>query len=72
MDESLVRVVRGGRGSSVRFQQASDPSHFESCDFETNQYFMAAAKDGRTLLRALSASGFRGSGGGRLDLIRPA
>ncbi|MDQ1006186.1 hypothetical protein QFZ82_000671 [Streptomyces sp. V4I23] len=58
-------------GSSVRFQQASDPGHFESYDFETNQYFMAAAKDGRTLLRALSASGFRGNGGsGRLDLIR--
>nr|WP_256356070.1 serine protease [Streptomyces sp. PKU-EA00015] len=58
-------------GSSVRFQQASDPSHFESYDFETNQYFIAAAKDGRTLLRTLSASGFRTNGGsGRLDLIR--
>ncbi|MFC9593694.1 trypsin-like peptidase domain-containing protein [Streptomyces sp. NPDC056944] len=58
-------------GSSVRFQQASDPSHFESYSFAANQYFVAATKDGKTLLRALSAGGFGGNDdGGRLDLFR--
>ncbi|MFF3609719.1 trypsin-like peptidase domain-containing protein [Streptomyces sp. NPDC002463] len=57
-------------GSSVRFQQASDPSHFESYNFAANQYFVAATKDGKTLLRALSAGGFGGNDdGGRLDLV---
>lgn len=44
-------------GSSVRFQQASDPSHFESYDFSRNQHFMAATRDGKTLVRAVSESG---------------
>ncbi|MFB8038678.1 trypsin-like peptidase domain-containing protein [Streptomyces sp. NPDC056004] len=58
-------------GSSVRFQQLSDPSHFKTYDFAASQYFMAATKDGRTLLRAVSEGGFGGNdGGGRLDLIR--
>ncbi|MFF1449564.1 AAA family ATPase [Streptomyces sp. NPDC058274] len=37
-------------GSSVRFQQASDPSRFETYDFEKDQYFLAATRDGKTLL----------------------
>jgi hypothetical protein len=58
-------------GSSVRFQQSSDPGDFETYDFAAKQYFLAAGKDGRTLLRALSEGGLGGNDGrGRLDLIR--
>ncbi|WP_040905054.1 trypsin-like peptidase domain-containing protein [Streptomyces griseoflavus] len=58
-------------GSSVRFQQLSDPSHFKTYDFAANQYYVAATNDGKTLLRALSEGGFGvNGGGGRLDLIR--
>jgi WD40 repeat protein/V8-like Glu-specific endopeptidase len=58
-------------GSSVRFQQSSDPGDFETYDFAAKQYFLAAGEDGRTLLRALSDGGLGGNdGGGRLDLIR--
>ncbi|MBN0048201.1 trypsin-like peptidase domain-containing protein [Streptomyces actuosus] len=57
-------------GSSVRFQQLSDPNNFKTYDFASNQYFMAATKDGKTLLRTRSESGFGGNdGSGRLDLI---
>ncbi|MFJ3953668.1 trypsin-like peptidase domain-containing protein [Streptomyces libani] len=57
-------------GSSVRFQQLSDPSHFKTYDFAANQYFVAATKDGKTLLRTLSGGGFGESRGhGRIDLI---
>ncbi|WP_203184738.1 S1 family peptidase [Streptomyces pratensis] len=59
-------------GSSVRFQQLSDPSSFKTYDFAANQYFVAATKDGKTLLRTLSEGGFGGGNDerGRLDLIR--
>ncbi|MDQ8706159.1 trypsin-like peptidase domain-containing protein [Streptomyces sp. LHD-70] len=58
-------------GSSVRFQQLSDSSHATTYDFVTNQYFLAATKDGKTLVRVLSEGGFGGNDGrGRLDLIR--
>ncbi|MFG3249987.1 trypsin-like peptidase domain-containing protein [Streptomyces sp. NPDC048187] len=58
-------------GSSVRFQQLSDPSRFETYDFETDQSFLAATEDGRTLLRARSEeSSFGNDGRGRLDLLR--
>ncbi|MEV7103708.1 serine protease [Streptomyces atroolivaceus] len=58
-------------GSSVRFQQLSDSSSFETYDFAANQYFVAATEDGKTLLRTLSGGGFGGGNGdrGRLDLI---
>ncbi|MFC9243972.1 CRISPR-associated endonuclease Cas3'' [Streptomyces sp. NPDC057136] len=57
-------------GNTVRFQQLPDPSHFETYSFAADQYFLAATKDGRTLLRTRSESGFGGnSGRGRLDLI---
>ncbi|WP_267009981.1 trypsin-like peptidase domain-containing protein [Streptomyces sp. NBC_00154] len=58
-------------GSSVRFQQLSDPSNFKTYDFAANQYIWAATKDGKTLLRTLSGGGFGGGNGdgGRLDLI---
>lgn len=58
-------------GSSVRFQQLSDPNNFETYDFAANQYFLAATKDGKTLLRTLSEGGFGGGNrdNGRLDLI---
>ncbi|MBZ6282684.1 hypothetical protein [Streptomyces olivaceus] len=58
-------------GSTVRFQQLSNPSSFKTYDFEENQYFLAATKDGKTLLRTLSGGGFGGGngGGGRLNLI---
>jgi WD40 repeat protein len=58
------------KGSSVRFQQTSDPNHFEIYDFTANQYFVAATKDGKTLLRSLSEGSFGNDGRGRLDLIR--
>ena len=48
-------------GKSVRFQRADDPSHFESYDFAEDQDFVAAAKDGRALVRVVD---------GRGDLIR--
>ncbi|MFI7388470.1 trypsin-like peptidase domain-containing protein [Streptomyces sp. NPDC049813] len=55
---------------SVRFQQLSDPSNFKTYDFATDQYFVAATKDGRTLVRTLSEGGLGGDeGGGRWDLI---
>ncbi|MFE9834746.1 hypothetical protein ACFYP4_06300 [Streptomyces sp. NPDC005551] len=38
-------------GNSVRFQYAGDPSRFETYDFAEDQYFLAATRDGRTLLR---------------------
>ncbi len=58
-------------GSSVRFQQLSDPSHFKTYDFATNQSFVAATRDGKTLLRARSEESSLGNDGrGRLDLIR--
>ncbi|MFJ3226451.1 trypsin-like peptidase domain-containing protein [Streptomyces sp. NPDC086783] len=38
-------------GSSVRFQDADDPSRFETYDFAEDQYFLAATRNGRTLLR---------------------
>ncbi|WP_261991408.1 nSTAND1 domain-containing NTPase [Streptomyces sp. OR43] len=58
-------------GSTVRFQQLSNPSSFKTYDFAANQYFLAATKDGNTLLRTLSGGGFGGGNGenGRLDLI---
>lgn len=58
-------------GSTVRFQQLSNPNSFKTYDFATNQYFLAATKDGKTLLRTLSGGGFGGGNGerGRLDLI---
>ncbi|MFI1225585.1 MULTISPECIES: trypsin-like peptidase domain-containing protein [unclassified Streptomyces] len=58
-------------GSSVRFQKLSDPNTFETYDFAAHQHFLAAAKDGRTLLRTLSGGSFGGGNGdrGRLDLI---
>lgn len=55
-------------GGSVRFQQLSDPSLVKTYDFATDQYFVAATKDGKTLLRTLSMSNLDGNG--RLDLIR--
>ncbi|WP_030543301.1 trypsin-like peptidase domain-containing protein [Streptomyces albus] len=48
-------------GNSVRFQRADDPSHFDSYDFAEDQHFVAASRDGRTLVRAVE---------GRGDLIR--
>ncbi|MEV8389151.1 MULTISPECIES: trypsin-like peptidase domain-containing protein [unclassified Streptomyces] len=58
-------------GSSVRFQQLSDPTHFETYDFATDQYFVAATGDGKALLRARSEeSSFGNDGRGRFDLIR--
>ncbi|MFH9131877.1 hypothetical protein ACH4KC_30825 [Streptomyces griseoaurantiacus] len=48
-------------GNSVRFQRADDPSHFDSYDFAEDQHFVAASRDGRTLVRVVS---------GRGDLIR--
>ncbi|MFJ1635647.1 trypsin-like peptidase domain-containing protein [Streptomyces anulatus] len=58
-------------GSSVRFQQLSNPSSFKTYDFAENQYFLAATRDGQTVLRTLSGGGFGGGNGdnGRLDLI---
>ncbi|MEV3898482.1 nSTAND1 domain-containing NTPase [Streptomyces anulatus] len=58
-------------GSSVRFQQLSNPSSFKTYDFAENQYFLAATRDGKTVLRTLSGGGFGGGNGdnGRLDLI---
>ncbi|WP_405429791.1 hypothetical protein [Streptomyces anulatus] len=69
-------TVNGGEfyvatGSSVRFQQLSNPSSFKTYDFAENQYFLAATRDGKTVLRTLSGGGFGGGNGdnGRLDLI---
>ncbi|MFJ2853923.1 nSTAND1 domain-containing NTPase [Streptomyces rubiginosohelvolus] len=58
-------------GSSVRFQQLSDPEALQTYDFAAHQYFLAASPDGRTLLRTLSGGSFGGGNGerGRLDLI---
>ncbi|MEU8709549.1 trypsin-like peptidase domain-containing protein [Streptomyces sp. NPDC048565] len=43
-------------GKSVRFQSVSDPGSFESYDFETDQSFLAASRDGRTLLRVVDGA----------------
>nr|WSW49400.1 trypsin-like peptidase domain-containing protein [Streptomyces sp. NBC_01001] len=48
-------------GNSVRFQRADDPSHFDSYDFAEEQHFVAASRDGKTLVRVVH---------GRGDLIR--
>ncbi|WP_406863314.1 trypsin-like peptidase domain-containing protein [Streptomyces sp. HUAS MG47] len=48
-------------GNTVRFQSVSDAGRFESYDFDTDQTFFAASKDGRTLLRDVD---------GATDLIR--
>ncbi|MDJ0464440.1 trypsin-like peptidase domain-containing protein [Streptomyces sp. H27-C3] len=37
--------------NSVRFQQGSDPNKFESYDFAQDQFFLAASRDGKVLLR---------------------
>ncbi|MFD6988550.1 trypsin-like peptidase domain-containing protein [Streptomyces sp. NPDC059943] len=58
-------------GSSVRFQQLSDPTDFKTYDFATDQSFVAATGDGKALLRARSEESTLGNdGNGRFDLIR--
>ncbi|MFD4234469.1 trypsin-like peptidase domain-containing protein [Streptomyces sp. NPDC058542] len=58
-------------GGSVRFQQLADSNAYQTYDFAAHQHFLAATKDGRTLLRTLSGGSFGGGNGdrGRLDLI---
>ncbi|MEU6059050.1 serine protease [Streptomyces sp. NPDC047097] len=49
-------------GDSVRFQQAARPDRLESYDFAEDQFFLAASRDGRVLLRT--------DGAGYTDLFR--
>ncbi|GGX75082.1 nSTAND1 domain-containing NTPase [Streptomyces hiroshimensis] len=49
--------------SSVSFLKADDPGYRETHEFGENQGFLAATKDGKTLLRSPEA-------GGRLGLVR--
>ncbi|MFM9372727.1 trypsin-like peptidase domain-containing protein [Streptomyces sp. Da 82-17] len=57
-------------GSTVRFQKLSGSGNATTYDFATDQHFLAATRDGRTLVRTLSEGSFGNSGGGRLDLLR--
>ncbi|MFD0421012.1 nSTAND1 domain-containing NTPase [Streptomyces parvus] len=43
-------------GNAVRFQDVSDPGRFELYDFEEDQEFLAASKDGKTLLRFMDGA----------------
>ncbi|MFF7249292.1 trypsin-like peptidase domain-containing protein [Embleya sp. NPDC008237] len=65
-DESLAGGTGGtgfflANGSSVQFLKADDPEHRQTYQLAQNQHFLAATKDGRTLLHGT---------GGHMELLR--